>query len=219
MKRVSLALMVVGTSIAWFLIFKLIFKEVTALMAWNVAAAIVATVLTSLNFHTVKSTLNLTVQHAAGLRGINAFAGGVFLWTLFFTFCLGDFKDANRNFDVLYIGLLLWMMVCGGLWYGGFEGGAIAQAIHEEENKKIALKNRIITAVSGLHGQLDPSSELYDEVTECVIRLRSVPYNKFEDKRLQEAATRLIQSIGFKGRPHVEDAIVELKQCIEWAKA
>jgi hypothetical protein len=219
MKKGSLVLLVVGICIAWFLIFKLIFKEVTGLMMWNVATAIVMTALTSLNFQTVKSTLNLTVKHAAGLLGMNAFAVGSFGWTLFFTFCLGNFWTGNPKFDVLYIGYLVLLIVCGVLWYTGFQGAYIAETIHEEENRKIDLKNRIIAAVSGLHGQLDSSSELYRKVTDCVIRMRSVPYNKFEDERLQGAAAKLIESFDVKGRPNVDLAIDELKRCIELMKA
>jgi hypothetical protein len=213
--KTSLIIAVVGISIALFLIFKLVFDEIITLMIWNVVAGIVATILLSLNFNTVKSTESNTVRRAASLTGTNLLGIGLFLWTIIFTFALGDYKDAERGLSTLYIGYLIWLIVCGIIWFVGNQGGAIAEANNVAVQSKIVDKTGLINSVRLIDQQLMASQpQLHKGLSQCIDLMRSLPNSKVGDVGLSESISNLQSAVESNDLDSITTSINDLKNSI-----
>lgn len=217
--NLSLLIAVVGISLALFLLFQLIFGEIIALMIWNVTTGIVATLLLSLNFYTVTSTSSNTVRRAASLTGSNLLGIGLFLWTLFFTFFLGDYKDAERGLTTLYIGYLIWLIVCGVIWFVGNRGGAVAEAHNAVVQHHIDDKSDLIHTVKAISQQLSASQpQLHRQLLPTIDLLRSLPHSKASDAGLSTSISALQTAVTANNTEEISMAINELNNHITLLK-
>ncbi len=166
-------------------IFSLIFPAVTTLMVLNAVSGMLMLGVLSLNFLMTTSLSRLTVKNAATLNVLNWSAVGLFVWTLVFTFLLGDYNEEDRVLKDLCIGYLVIVVLTAICIVMADRGATYAEEhntkFQEVQDCKAAYVDKLQTMQTSLLGiDPNPRSDVNKSLSQCVSKLRAIPVSRFQ---------------------------------------